>query len=76
MPNLDSDLDFRNQEDAAEAAEGRRRDDAVRGPDSGPQDPEAMRAAEGLSVSSEEAAAYREHIERGAHQQGEGAPIV
>jgi hypothetical protein len=35
-----------------------------------------MRAADGLTTTPEEDAAYREHIERGAHQQGEGAPVI
>ncbi|WP_242425068.1 hypothetical protein, partial [Frankia sp. EI5c] len=57
----------------AEAEDSRRRDEHARA-DAGTVDPEAMRDAEGLSVSEAEAAAYQEHLERGAHQQGEGAP--
>ncbi|WP_018636582.1 hypothetical protein [Parafrankia elaeagni] len=79
MPKLDQnhdvDLDFRDADALAEAEESRRRDDVAR-TSSGPVDPEAMAAADGLSVSEAEAEAYREHAERGAHQQGEGAPEV
>jgi hypothetical protein len=38
--------------------------------------PEDEKAAEGLTVSDKDAAAYRESLERGAAQQGEGAPEV
>jgi len=76
MPNPDRDLDFRSPEDFDEAERSSRRDEAVLGADGGPDDPEASRAADGLTVSEEDAAAYREHVERGAHQQGEGAPVI
>ncbi|WP_261556543.1 hypothetical protein [Frankia tisae] len=75
MANPDRE-DFRTPEDFEEAERSRARDEAVLGADGGPDDPEANRAAEGLEVSDEEAANYREHAERGAHQQGEGAPVV
>jgi hypothetical protein len=39
-------------------------------------DPEDEKAAEGLTVSEKDAAAYKQSIERGAAQQGEGAPEV
>lgn len=73
MPKLDTDIDFRDEGAFAEAEDSRRRDDHAKA-SSGPIDPEAMREAEGLSVTEAEAEAYREHAERGAHQQGEGAP--
>ncbi|CAO5172734.1 hypothetical protein FAIPA1_340034 [Frankia sp. AiPs1] len=68
--------DFRTRDDFEAAEGGRARDEAVRAADSGPDDPAARRAADGLTVSEDEAASYREHVERGAHQQGEGAPVV
>ncbi|EFC80954.1 hypothetical protein CcI49_21565 [Frankia sp. CcI49] len=74
MPKLGHDLDFRDAGAFSEAEDSRRRD-AKAHASGGPVDPEAMRHADGLTVSAEEAAAYREHVERGARQQGEGAPI-
>ncbi|SNQ51472.1 conserved hypothetical protein [Frankia canadensis] len=68
--------DFRTRDDLEAAERGRARDEAVLGADSGPDDPRARRAADGLTVSERDAASYREHVERGANQQGEGAPIV
>jgi len=76
MPNTDRDPDFRNPDAFAEAEEGRRRDESVAGADGGPIDEADMRAADGLTTTPEQDAAYREHIERGAHQQGEGSPVV
>ncbi|OHV33959.1 MULTISPECIES: hypothetical protein [Pseudofrankia] len=76
MPNPERDPDFRNSDAYAEAEEGRRRDESVTGADVGPIDEDAMRAADGLTTTPAEDAAYREHIERGAHQKGEGAPVV
>ena len=38
--------------------------------------PDDEKAAEGLSVSEKDAAAYKQSIERGAAQRGEGAPEV
>ncbi|CAO5256479.1 hypothetical protein [Frankia sp. AgKG'84/4] len=68
--------DFRTQDDYEAAEQGRARDEAVAGADAGPDDPAASRAADGLTVTDSEAANYREHVERGANQQGEGAPVV
>jgi hypothetical protein len=68
--------DYRNPDAFAEAEEGRRRDDAVTGASPGPVDEADMQAADGLTVTAEEAAAYRESVERGAHQKGEGEPSV
>jgi hypothetical protein len=76
MSNPDRDLDFRNPDALAEAEEGRHSDESVTGADGGPIDEDDMRAADGLTTTPEQAAAYREHIERGARQKGEGAPIV
>jgi hypothetical protein len=45
--------------------------------DPGPvDDDDAQEAAEGLTVSAKDAAAYKESLERGAAQKGEGAPEV
>ncbi|MGF7233977.1 MAG: hypothetical protein ACQSGP_03320 [Frankia sp.] len=68
--------DYRNADAFKEAEEGRRRDDAVAGASSGPVDEADMAAAEGLTATAKEAAAYRESVERGAHQKGEGEPSV
>lgn len=68
------DQDYRDRAAFEEAEEGRRRDDRVREASGGPEDPDAMAAADDLTVTDREASAYREHTERGAHQQGEGAP--
>ncbi|WP_163549803.1 hypothetical protein [Candidatus Frankia nodulisporulans] len=68
--------DFRTRDDVEAAEAGRERDEAVRGAAAGPDDPQARQTADGLTVSEREAATYREHVERGAHQQGEGAPVV
>ena len=51
-----------------EAAEG----GAVPGRDGGPENPDDMKAAEGLETSRETAKNYEEALERGAGQQGEG----
>jgi hypothetical protein len=68
--------DFRTRDDVEAAERGRARDEAVRGASSGPDDPDARREADGLTVTESEADSYREHVERGARQQGEGAPVV
>ncbi len=38
--------------------------------------PEDEKAADGLTVSEQDAAAYEKSLERGAAQKGEGAPEV
>jgi len=76
MPNPDRDLDFRTDDAFAEAEESRRRDESIGTADGGPADEDAMRAADGLTTTPDVDAAYREHVERGARQQGEGAPAV
>ncbi|WP_041253514.1 hypothetical protein [Frankia sp. EAN1pec] len=60
MSKPDRDLDFRDADAFAEAEDSRRRDENAH--------------ADGLSATPSEAAAYREHVERGVRQQGEGAP--
>jgi hypothetical protein len=75
MPQPDRDLDFRTDDAFAEAEDSRRRDDQVQQADAGPvDDAEAASAAEGLTTTPAEDKAYREHVERGANVQGEGAP--
>jgi hypothetical protein len=54
-------------------AEGEKADEQVTGADSGPVDEQDMAAADGLQVSEVQAQHYQEMLERGAHQQGEGA---
>ncbi|MEX5706829.1 hypothetical protein AB1484_00570 [Parafrankia sp. FMc6] len=73
MSKPDRDLDFRDTDAFAEAEDSRRRDENAHA-DGGTADAAAMREADGLSATPSEAAAYREHVERGARQQGEGAP--
>ena len=52
-------------------------DESVTGADAGPvDDTEAQAAAEGLTVSDKDSAAYKESLERGAAQKGEGAAEV
>lgn|GEM_PF-3541686 len=66
--------DFRDENAWKEAELARSGDDRVTQADSGPDDPDAERAADGLTTTRSEVDAYQEHIERGAHQQGEGSP--
>jgi hypothetical protein len=66
--------DFRDENAWEEAELARTGDDTVTAADGGPDDPQAEDAAEGLTTTPAEEAAYREHTERGAHQAGEGAP--
>jgi hypothetical protein len=47
-------------------------DGPIPGRDGGPQDEEAMAAAEGLTAAPETARSYQEMLERGAAQRGEG----
>lgn len=65
--------DFRTKDDEAAARAGRAADEAVSGKDGGPYDADDAQAADGLTVTEEQAAAYEEMIEKGAHQKGEGA---
>jgi hypothetical protein len=66
--------DFRDENAWKEAEQARTGDDTITSADAGPDDPEAANLADGLTTTPSEDAAYREHIERGAHQAGEGAP--
>jgi hypothetical protein len=71
----ESGLDYQSK-DAEEEAHGpsARADESVTGANSGDvDDVDAQQAAEGLTVSARDAAAYRESLERGAAQKGEGA---
>jgi hypothetical protein len=70
-----SDFRTKDAEDEARGASAKA-DEAVTGADGGPDDPEAEAAAEGLTVSDKDAAAYKESLERGAAAKGEGAPEV
>ena len=77
MTSQDSDLDFatKDAEDEAHGASATADESVTQGrADEINADDE--KAAEGLTVSDKDAAAYRESIERGAAQQGEGAPEV
>ncbi len=69
--------DFRTQ-DAEDEATGpsAKADESVTGADGGPDDASDEAAAEGLTVSDETAASYKESLERGAAITGEGAPEV
>jgi len=69
-----SENDFRTADDREAAEAGRAADEAVKGRDGGPFNAADAEAAEGLTVSPEQAANYEEMLERGAHQKGEGAP--
>jgi hypothetical protein len=73
----EQDLDFHSK-DAQDEAHGASAtaDEGVTQGRADEIDPEAERAAEGLTVSEKDAAAYKESLERGAAQTGEGAPEV
>jgi hypothetical protein len=69
--------DFRTEDERKEAERDRALDESVTGADAGPvDDAEGQAAAEGLSTTPSEERAYKEHVERGAAQKGEGAPEV
>jgi hypothetical protein len=69
--------DFRTEDERKEADQDRARDEGVTKADAGPvDDTDSHAAAEGLSTTPSEDRAYKEHIERGAAQKGEGAPEV
>ncbi|HEX4017395.1 MAG TPA: hypothetical protein VHX15_11725 [Frankiaceae bacterium] len=77
MAQQDSDQDFHSK-DAQNEAHGASAtaDESVTGGRADEINAEDEKAAEGLKVSQKDAAAYKESIERGAAQQGEGAPEV
>ncbi len=77
MSESESGLDYHSKEAEAEAqGASAKADESVTGGRADEVDPEAEKAAEGLSVSDKDAAAYQESMERGAAQKGEGAPEV
>ena len=69
---MSSDTDFRSEDARAEAERSARADEAVTGRDAGAVDEDALRAADGLTVSEDVKASYQEAVERGANAQGEG----
>ncbi len=77
MSDADEGLDYRSNDAEAEArGSSAATDEAVAGGRPDEIDPEAEKNAEGLTVSDKDAAAYKDSLERGAAQQGEGAPEV
>jgi hypothetical protein len=73
----ESGLDYHSKDAEAEAhGASAVADESVTGGKADEIDPEAEKAAEGLSVDDKDAAAYKESLERGAAQHGEGAPEV
>ncbi len=77
MSDSESDIDYHSAEAEQEArGAGAVADESVTGGKADEIDPEAEQAAEGLSVDEKDAAAYKESLERGAAQHGEGAPEV
>lgn len=65
--------DFRSQDEQAAAETGAALDESATGRDPGPvDDAEAQGAAEGLEAPTGTAENYREMLERGAAQKGEG----
>lgn len=64
--------DFRTDDDRLAAEAGQDRDLRVTGAGSGPDDAGDRAAAEGLSTTPKQDEHYREMLERGAHQKGEG----
>ena len=77
MSAQDSDIDFHSK-DAQDEAHGSSAtaDESVTQGRADEINPDDEKAAEGLTVSEKDAAAYKESLERGAAQQGEGAPEV
>ena len=72
---MPDDSDFRTEDAKAEATgASAKADESVTGADGGPDDLSDEQAAEGLTVSDETAASYKESLERGAAITGEGAP--
>jgi hypothetical protein len=67
-----SDFHSKDGEDEAHGASAKA-DESVTGGRADEIDPEAEKAAEGLTVSEKDSAAYKAAIERGAAQKGEGA---
>ncbi len=77
MSQQDSDLDFHSKDAESEAhGASATADESVTQGRADEINPDDEKAAEGLTVSDKDAAAYKESLERGASQQGEGAPEV
>lgn len=78
MSESDSGLDYHSKDAEAEAhGASATADESVTGASAGDiDDAEAQAAADGLTVSDKDSAAYKESLERGAAQKGEGAPEV
>jgi hypothetical protein len=73
----ESELDYRDKNAKAEATGASAKADESRtAASSGPDDADDEKAAEGLTVSDKDAAAYEESLKRGVAQKGEGAPEV
>ncbi len=72
---MSDDFHSKDAEDEAHGASAQA-DESVTGGKADEIDPEAEQAAEGLTVSDKDAAAYKDSIERGAAQKGEGAAEV
>lgn len=67
--------DFRSTDAESEArGASATADESVRQGRADEIDPQDEKAAEGLTVSEKDAAAYKESVDRGAAQTGEGAP--
>lgn len=67
-----SNTDFRTEDARAEAEQAAAADEAVAGRDPGEIDEDALRAADGLTISEDVKQNYQEATERGANAQGEG----
>jgi hypothetical protein len=77
MSQQDSEQDFHSKDAESEAhGASATADESVTQGRADEIDPDDEKAAEGLTVSDKDAAAYRESLERGAAQQGEGAAQV
>jgi hypothetical protein len=73
----ESELDYRTKDAKAEASgPSAKADESRTGASAGPDDADDEKAAEGLTVSEKDAAAYKESLDRGVAQKGEGAPEV
>jgi hypothetical protein len=77
MSQQDSELDFHSKAAESEAhGASASADESVTQGRADEINPDDEKAAEGLTVSEKDAAAYQESLQRGASQQGEGAPEV
>lgn len=77
MSDAESSLDYHSKDAEAEAhGASAASDESITGGKADEVDPDAEKAAEGLTVGDKDAAAYKQSLERGAAQQGEGAADV